>query len=511
MRDKPTPHATSRRDFLRAGALAALLPVLPAAHRPAARPAAARRRSIVVNDIHSRLNPTRIERLLQPASIDELRGAVRDAAVARAPISVAGGRHAMGGQQFATDSRLIDTRGLRAVLDFDPAAGVVEVEAGIQWPELVAWLERQQADSVPAWGIVQKQTGADRLSLGGALSANVHGRGLRYRPIIQDVESFVLVGPDGEALTCSRRQNSELFGLAIGGYGLFGPIASVRLRLARRHKVERVVEVIDVDQLAAAFDDRIAAGFEFGDFQFATAATDAAFMRQGVFSCYRPASDDAPIEADQAMLSAEDWMRLGYLAHVDPRRAFEIYAAHYLRTSGQTYWSDLHQMSYYRDDYHVALSQQLGAAHPGSEMITEIYVPRAALAAFMTAARAELRQGEAPLIYGTIRLIERDDESYLAWARQPWACIIFNLHVDHTAAGRAAAANAFRRLIDIALQHAGSYYLTYHRWAHRDQVEAAHPQMTGFLRRKRAYDPEERFQSDWYRHYRHMFAGTLAG
>lgn len=34
---------------------------------------------------------------------------------------------------------------------------------------------------------------------------------------------------------------------------------------------------------------------------------------------------------------------------------------------------------------------------------------------------------------GTIRLIERDDETFLAWARQPYACVIFNLHVVHTA------------------------------------------------------------------------------
>jgi hypothetical protein len=29
------------------------------------------------------------------------------------------------------------------------------------------------------------------------------------------------------------------------------------------------------------------------------------------------------------------------------------------------------------------------------------------------------------------------------------------------------------------------------------------------LRAKRRHDPEERFQSDWYRHYRAMFADVL--
>jgi hypothetical protein len=71
------------------------------------------------------------------------------------------------------------------------------------------------------------------------------------------------------------------------------------------------------------------------------------------------------------------------------------------------------------------------------------------------------------LIYGTIRLIERDDESVLAWAREPWVCTVMNLHVDHTPDRIANAADDFRRVIDRATEFGGSYFLTYHRWASR--------------------------------------------
>jgi hypothetical protein len=37
-------------------------------------------------------------------------------------------------------------------------------------------------------------------------------------------------------------------------------------------------------------------------------------------------------------------------------------------------------------------------------------------------------------------------------------------------------------------------------------VKACYPQFPEFLRLKRAYDPKERFQSDWYRHYRYSAA-----
>ena len=106
--------------------------------------------------------------------------------------------------------------------------------------------------------------------------------------------------------------------------------------------------------------------------------------------------------------------------------------------------------------------------------VAELYVPPDRLAAFMEAARTLLRRRNAHVIYGTVRLIERDDETMLCWARERFACIVLNLHVEHTLGAVAYTAETFRALIDLAIAENGSYYLTYHRWARRDQVEPAH-------------------------------------
>jgi len=63
----------------------------------------------------------------------------------------------------------------------------------------------------------------------------------------------------------------------------------------------------------------------------------------------------------------------------------------------------------------------------------------------------------------------------------------------------------FQLLIDLALNYDGSYFLTYHRWATRDQLLRAYPQFPKFLELKPKYDPQEIFQSDWYRFYKEMF------
>ena len=455
-----------------------------------------------VNDIHSQLNDTAVAEVVDVDSLEAIQKAV---AGSELPIAVCGGRHAMGGQQFCSGGVLLDTRPLQRVLDFDRETGVIEVEAGIQWPALLDYLREEQNGGAPAWGIRQKQTGADRLSIGGALAANVHGRGLAFPPIVGDVESFTLVGPDGKLRTCSRDENAELFRLVIGGYGLFGVVYSVRLRLMPRSKVERVVEVRSIDGIVEAFDERVAAGFLFGDFQFSIDPADPEFLRRGVFSCYRPVDDATPIPEGQRALSRDDWGRLLHLAHVDKALVWDAYTTHYLATSGQVYWSDAHQMAEYLDDYHVELDRLTGATDRATEMITEIYVPRDRLDDFTAEAAADFREHAVDVVYGTIRLVERDDETFLPWAREPWACTIFNLHTVHTPDGLAHARDAFRRLIDMAIARGGSYFLTYHRWARPEQVETCYPEFRDFLAAKREHDPDERFQSDWYRHYADVF------
>jgi len=326
-------------------------------------------------------------------------------------------------------------------------------------------------------------------------------------PFISNVESFVLVDANGDSHTCSRKDNVDLFKLAIGGYGLFGFIYSAKLRLVPLRKVRRVVKMAEVADLPKLFAERIAAGFIYGDFQFAIDSKSDDFLKRGILACYEPVPNDTPLPTAQKALSGDDWKMLIYLAHTDPSRAFDLYAKHYLATSGQIYESDTQYVSDYFDDYHRELDTKMQTAEPATEVIGELNVPRNSLPQFLEEAREELRRKESPpLIYGTIRLIEKDTESFLPWAKQSYACVIFNFHTPHSPDGKSRTANAFRRLIDLALQHDGSYYLTYHRYATRQQLLACYPQFPELLRRKFHFDPQERFQSDWYRHYKQMLA-----
>jgi FAD/FMN-containing dehydrogenase len=505
----------SRRDFLefvRASCAIAAVPVsllarsaehlASALDAMAAPPATAEN---YVNDIHSQLNRTRVSGVYTPNNLQDLRAILQTAKQQGTPLSICGRRHSMGGQQFGSDNMLIDMTSMNRVLHFDKEGGIIEVESGIEWPALMDYLRKAQEGEARQWGIVQKQTGADKLSIGGALASNVHGRGLKFKPLIEQVESFTLLNPAGEIINCSRQENAELFGLVIGGYGLFGIVISVKLRLWERKKVQRIVEIRDLQEIPGAFEQRIREGYLYGDFQFATDSKRDSFLGRGVFSCYLQVDPQTPLTENPTRFHPKDWARLTYYTHKYKKRAFDVYTKRYLATSGQIYWSDSQLSAAYVDNYHEELDRRLGAKVKATEMITEIYVPRQKLIDFMMEARKVLRQEAANVIYGTVRLIEKDSESFLAWARENWACVIFNLHIEHNPEGLERAANSFRSLIDLSIKYGGSYYLTYHRYARREQVEACYPQFREFLRMKLKYDPREVFQSDWYRHYKKLF------
>ena len=241
-----------------------------------------------VNDVHARLNHCLPALQRRPETLAELRSALRVAARRGLGVSIAGGRHAMGGQQFLEGGLVLDMRGMNRILDFDRQQGLITVEAGATWPELMRGYLALQAGSPRQWGIRQKQTGADALTIGGAIAANIHGRGLDCPPFSADVESFELLRANGELVACSRERNPELFRMVVGGYGLFGVVVSAKLRLVRRQKLERVVELLELPTLMQAFDTRIRDGYAYGDFQFATDPAAPGFLNDGVFSCYRP-------------------------------------------------------------------------------------------------------------------------------------------------------------------------------------------------------------------------------
>ena len=224
-----------------------------------------------LNDVHSQLNRTTVARIERPRTLARIAlGHRRCTLVAGLRISVAGGRHAMGGQQFADGSVHVDTTGLDArARQRTPERGLLHIEAGADWPKIIAASHRMTSAGGCRLG---DSAEADRRRCGDARRLDIRQRAWPRPADAADRRRHR--GPD--AGRCRRRgassaaatRNAELFSLVIGGYGLFGVIYSATLRLAPRQRVKRVVDIIDLDDAMNAVFRRVDEGCVYGDFQF---------------------------------------------------------------------------------------------------------------------------------------------------------------------------------------------------------------------------------------------------
>jgi hypothetical protein len=264
-------------------------------------------------------------------------------------------------------------------------------------------------------------------------------------------------------------------------------------------------------ELVDLVEKRSASGASFGYFQYNIDQASPEFLRTGVLTTYESVAAETAMGKENpdfqsvTDLDEDALTSLLELAHRDPQRAYNHYAQYELSLDGNVEWSDLHQLSTYPVGYHKRIERSLGAAFEGADVILEVYVPRDELIAFFEEARHLLLMSEVPLIYGTVRFIEQDKDSFLAWAKKRYACVIFTLHCSSDAHAVRKTGGFCKQLIRGATKRGGSFYLTYNRFAAREELDSAYRQFAEFLALKKKYDPTELFQSDWYRHYKALY------
>ena len=147
---------------------------------------------------------------------------------------------------------MVCTLALDKVIDFDPATGMVECEAGVLLSDLLKMI-------VPAGCFFHVTPGIKFITVGGAIASDVHGKNHPSKGCFSNwLISFELMTADGQIQTCSRTENPLLFWQTCGGMGWTGIILSAKFQLMKIASVgmrQLTVRAAGLEDIFRAFEE----------------------------------------------------------------------------------------------------------------------------------------------------------------------------------------------------------------------------------------------------------------
>lgn len=419
----------------------------------------------------------------------QLVGLVARARRERLPVSIAGARHSMGAHTIAADGLVVDMLPFRE-MTLSADGQILTVGAGALWRDVLPFLDRQGRS------IAVMQSDAS-FSVGGSLSTNVHGWQVPFPPIASTVRSFRLVLPDGRVVRCSRAENADLFGLALGGYGLFGIILDAEIVTAPNRWLRAARAPTTADSLAGLFrrtvDTDTTVAMAYGRLSVAPSR----FLRDAVLTVYRAEAPDgrplAPPSPSRFLPLARTVFR-GSVGS-DYGKEFRWNIERRLASAVTPEFVTQNALL----DTDTALYTSRDDAR--TDILHEYFLPPDRLAAWLDRARPILQASGIDLLNVTVRDVRADRETVLRYAPTDRLGVVLFFSMERTALADERMAVLTRALIDAALAEGGTYYLPYRAHATRAQFARSYPSAPAFWAAKARVDPDTLFQNGFYAAY----------
>jgi FAD/FMN-containing dehydrogenase len=445
----------------------------------------------------ARLAPAKVERVSDAREVEQLQAIVRDAKARKLKVSISGSRHSQGGHTYTAGGVVLNMRRFNRILAIDPKAMTITVESGATWDEI-------QRALAPRGLAVKVMQSSNIFTVGGTLSANAHGRDLDVMQVVEVVQRFRLLLADGRILEVSRTVNPELFSLVIGGYGLYGVILDITLRVTRDELYEQRSVSMDYTEFPRYFAERIKPDREIA-LMLARPSIDPdpdRFLRELVVVTWRRAG--AGRSGSFSLTEEEHVLRDKFFFGLS--REFDW--AKSLR------WKLQKRVELGAGDARI-VSRNNSMRPPlaplelldyrsraDTDIIQEYYVPVESFVPFMDRFREILLDGDMNVLSSTVRYVAPNDTPALAYApRKATFAIIQMSNVPLSRDGQTRAEQVTRNLVDAALDYGGTYYLTYQLYPTAEQLHRAYPKARHAFERKRFYDPDEIFSSQFYEKY----------
>jgi FAD/FMN-containing dehydrogenase len=440
----------------------------------------------------SGLNLTKIDTIIQvpndqKAIENQLKNIIKYAQEKQLKISIAGAQHSMGGHSIYPNGIVLNMLPYKH-MSLDKSQDVLNIGAGALWEDAIKYLH-QYGKSI---AIMQAFSS---FSVGGSMSVNGHGWQKDLPPIAASVLSFRLLGADGQIVNCSRNENAELFKLVIGGYGLFGVILDVKLKvvnnIALRYKYIRLSPENYVSHYKKFIANKPNVNLAFGRLRI----SNKRFLEEASLNFFEVSDAKIPALPDNKNKETQRLvMRSTVNSEYGKRLRWDLETGMNMISKNNIY-----SRNELLND-HVSLIENKDTT--STDLLQEYFIPERHFNQFVQDIKPILRNSEIDLLNITIRAVKKDHDSYLNYAQEDVFGFVLLFNQKKTQVQEQQMQNLTNALFDAALKNQGTFYLPYRLHIAKEKMRKAYPQADDFFALKLKYDPKELFSNKFYEHYK---------
>ncbi|CUB31652.1 FAD-binding oxidoreductase [Bacillus subtilis] len=439
----------------------------------------------------SRLMPVKIKQTLKGQEEETLIDTVKEANRKNIKISIAGAQHSMGGHTYYEDGIVLDMTGYNKILSLDQEKKTIRVQSGATWNDIQKY--------VNPYGLAVKVMQSQNIfTIGGSLSANAHGRDIRYGSLIDTVKSFRLLKADGTIITVTPKD--DLFTAVIGGYGLFGVILDVTLELTDDELYVMKTEKMNYSTYSDYFSKHVKGNPDVRMHLARISTAKKGFLKDMYVTNYVLADHQDQLSS-YSELKEDEYTGATKFA-LGLSRRYE-WGRNWLWDTQQSYFLSQNGTEISRNNVMRSESKFLEYENnDNTDVLQEYFVPVKEYGSYIDDLRQTLSDEDLNLLNITIRYVQKNEKADLSYAKDDMFSLVLLINEGFSKEDQADTARIIRHMTDVAIKHGGSYYLPYMTYQTKAQMRQAYPKSEAFFQKKRTYDPDERFMNYFYQRYK---------
>ncbi|WP_223845592.1 FAD-binding oxidoreductase [Flavobacterium selenitireducens] len=443
----------------------------------------------------SELNLTKVDSVIDIAKskdslLLQIRSLVAYAKAKNKPISIAGAQHSMGGHTMFPDGIVLNMRPYDHI-EFDSASNVLTIGSGARWEDAINYLDKFDKS-------IAVMQAFSTFSIGGSISVNGHGWQKDSPPVSSSVISFTLLKSDGEIVNCSRSENAELFRCVVGGYGLFGIILDVKLRVVDNENMSFTRYKLDAKDYLTYFK-KYASGDRNAKLVFGRLnISDKEFLQNATLNVFRSTGKPLMRKPKHDAFKTTEVKRLVFRSSVDSEYGKRLRWDLETNLGEFTADANISRNEILNDDVSLIENKNLGS----TDILQEYFIPERRFNRYVQQLKSVLPDSDIDLINITIRNVYQDEDSFMPYARENVFGFVFLFNQKKTRDQENAMRRLTQTLVRLAIENDGTYYLPYRLHVDRNTFRKIYPQADAFFALKDKYDPDGIFRNTFYAHYR---------